>query len=161
MPAPIPSYRGGSTITQQLAKNLFLTNERTLERKIKEAFLSFWLEYNLEKNEILKLYLDRAYMGGGAFGAAAAAEFYFEKSIRDVNLAEAAMMAGLYKAPAKYAPHVNLPAARARANEVLSNMVQASFMTGRPGYQRPAASGQCGFEREKIRFAGLFPRLRI
>jgi len=121
--------QGGSTITQQLAKNLFLTNERTLERKIKEAFLSLWLEYNLSKKDILKLYLDRAYMGGGAFGAAAAAEFYFQKNIRDVTLAEAAMMAGLYKAPAKYAPHVNLPAARARANEVLTNMVQASFMT--------------------------------
>ncbi len=121
--------QGGSTITQQLAKNLFLTNERTLERKIKEAFLALWLEYNLSKEEILKLYLDRAYMGGGAFGAAAASEFYFKKSIRDVNLAEAAMMAGLYKAPAKYAPHVNLPAARARANEVLTNMVQAKFMT--------------------------------
>ena len=121
--------QGGSTITQQLAKNLFLTNERTLERKIKEAFLSLWLEYNLPKKEILKLYLDRAYMGGGAFGAAAAAEFYFGKNIKDVNLAEAAMMAGLYKAPAKYAPHINLPAARARANEVLTNMVQASFMT--------------------------------
>lgn len=121
--------QGGSTITQQLAKNLFLTNERTLERKIKEAFLALWLEYNLSKKEILKLYLDRAYMGGGAFGASAAAEFYFEKSIRDVNLAEAAMMAGLYKAPAKYAPHVNLPAARARANEVLTNIVQAKFMT--------------------------------
>ena len=121
--------QGGSTITQQLAKNLFLTSERTLERKIKEAFLALWLEYNLSKKEILKLYLDRAYMGGGAFGAAAAAEFYFEKSIRDVNLAEAAMMAGLYKAPAKYAPHVNLPAARARANEVLTNMVQAKFMS--------------------------------
>ena len=121
--------QGGSTITQQLAKNLFLTNERTLSRKIKEAFLSLWLEYNLSKKEILKLYLDRAYMGGGAFGAAAAAEFYFNKTIRDVNLAEAAMMAGLYKAPAKYAPHINLPAARARANEVLTNMVQADFMT--------------------------------
>ncbi len=121
--------QGGSTITQQLAKNLFLTNERTLERKIKEAFLALWLEYNLTKKEILKLYLDRAYMGGGAFGAAAASEFYFEKNIRDVNLAEAAMMAGLYKAPAKYAPHINLPAARARANEVLTNMVQAEFMT--------------------------------
>ncbi|MEP1206714.1 MAG: PBP1A family penicillin-binding protein [Rhizobiaceae bacterium] len=121
--------QGGSTITQQLAKNLFLTNERTLERKIKEAFLALWLEYNLSKKEILKFYLDRAYMGGGAFGAAAAAEFYFEKSIRDINLAEGAMMAGLYKAPAKYAPHVNLPAARARANEVLTNMVQAKFMT--------------------------------
>ncbi|MEM8749403.1 MAG: PBP1A family penicillin-binding protein [Pseudomonadota bacterium] len=121
--------QGGSTITQQLAKNVFLTNERTLERKIKEAFLALWLEYNLTKKEILKLYLDRAYMGGGAFGAAAAAEFYFNKSIRDVNLAEGAMMAGLYKAPAKYAPHINLPAARARANEVLTNMVQANFMT--------------------------------
>ncbi len=121
--------QGGSTITQQLAKNLFLTNERTLERKIKEAFLALWLEYNLTKKEILKLYLDRAYMGGGAFGAAAAAEFYFNKSIRDISLAEAAMMAGLYKAPTKYAPHINLPAARARANEVLTNMVQAEFLT--------------------------------
>ena len=121
--------QGGSTITQQLAKNLFLTNERSLERKIREAFLSLWLEYNLTKKEILKLYLDRAYMGGGAFGAAAAAEFYFEKNIKDVNLAEAAMLAGLFKAPSKYAPHINLPAARARANEVLTNMVQAEFMT--------------------------------
>ncbi len=121
--------QGGSTITQQLAKNLFLTNERTLERKIKEAFLSLWLEFNLSKKEILKLYLDRAYMGGGAFGAAAAAEFYFNKNIKNVTLAEAAMLAGLYKAPTKYAPHINLPAARARANEVLTNMVQADFMT--------------------------------
>lgn len=121
--------QGGSTITQQLAKNLFLTNERSLERKIKEAFLALWLEYNLPKKEILKLYLDRAYMGGGSIGAAAAAEFYFDKNIKDVNLAEAAMLAGLYKAPSKYAPHINLPSARARANEVLTNMVQADFMT--------------------------------
>jgi penicillin-binding protein 1A len=121
--------QGGSTITQQLAKNLFLTNERTLERKIKEAFLSVWLEANLTKKEILQLYLDRAYMGGGTFGILAASEFYFDKDIKDVSLAEAAMLAGLFKAPAKYAPHINLPAARARANEVLSNMVQASFMT--------------------------------
>ncbi len=121
--------QGGSTITQQLAKNLFLTSERSLSRKIKEAFLALWLEYNLPKKEILKLYLDRAYMGGGAIGVAAAAEFYFGKNIKDVNLAEAAMLAGLYKAPSKYAPHNNLPAARARANEVLTNMVQADFMT--------------------------------
>ncbi len=121
--------QGGSTITQQLAKNLFLTNERTIERKIKEAFLSLWLEANLPKREILKLYIDRAYMGGGNFGVAAAAQYYFEKDIKDVSLAEAAMLAGLYKAPGKYAPHVNLPAARARANEVLTNMVQAGFMT--------------------------------
>lgn len=120
---------GGSSLSQQLAKNLFLSNERTLQRKIKEAFLAIWLEANLSKREILKLYLDRAYMGGGNFGVEAASEFYFEKSAKDVNLAEAALLAGLFKAPARFAPHVNLPAARARANEVLTNMVQAGFMT--------------------------------
>jgi penicillin-binding protein 1A len=121
--------QGGSTLTQQLAKNLFLSNERTIERKIKEAFLAVWLECNLSKKEILRLYLDRAYMGGGTFGAAAAAQFYFGKAITDIDLAESAMLAGLFKAPARYAPHVNLPAARARANEVLSNLVQGGLMT--------------------------------
>ncbi|MDX8470072.1 penicillin-binding protein 1A [Mesorhizobium sp. VK23B] len=121
--------QGGSSITQQLAKNLFLSNERTLERKIKEAFLSLWLEANLSKKEILQLYLDRAYMGGGTFGIEAAADFYFGKSVKDLNLAEAAMLAGLFKAPTKYAPHINLPAARARANVVLSNLVDSGFMT--------------------------------
>ncbi|OLP57981.1 penicillin-binding protein [Xaviernesmea oryzae] len=121
--------QGGSTLTQQLAKNLFLSNERTIERKIKEAFLAFWLECNLSKKEILGLYLDRAYMGGGTFGAAAAAQFYFGKAITDINLAESAMLAGLFKAPARYAPHVNLPAARGRANEVLTNLVQSGLMT--------------------------------
>ena len=121
--------QGGSSITQQLAKNLFLSNERTLERKVKEAFLAMWLEARLTKNEILKLYLDRAYMGGGAFGVDAAAQYYFNKSARDVNLSEAAMLAGLFKAPTKFAPHINLPAARARANVVLDNLVEAGFMT--------------------------------
>jgi penicillin-binding protein 1A len=121
--------QGGSSITQQLAKNLFLNNERTLERKINEAFLALWLEARISKNEILKLYLDRAYMGGGTFGVDAAAQYYFGKSARDVNLAEAAMLAGLFKAPTRFAPHVNLPAARARANVVLDNLVDAGFMT--------------------------------
>jgi penicillin-binding protein 1A len=121
--------QGGSSLSQQLAKNLFLSNERTLERKIKEAFLALWLESRLTKNEILKLYLDRAYMGGGTFGVNAAALYYFGKSAKDVNLAEAAMLAGLFKAPTKFAPHVNLPAARARANVVLDNLVDAGFMT--------------------------------
>ncbi len=121
--------QGGSTLTQQLAKNLFLTNERSLERKIKEAFLALWLETNMSKKEILSLYLDRAYMGGGTFGAAAAAQFYFGKNLTDVTLSESAILAGLFKAPAKYAPHVNLPAARARANTVLSNLVQSGLMT--------------------------------
>jgi penicillin-binding protein 1A len=121
--------QGGSSITQQLAKNLFLTNERSIERKIKEAYLALWLEHHLTKKEILKLYLDRAYMGAGAFGVQAAAQTYFGKSARDINLAEAAMLAGLFKAPTKYSPLVNLPAARARANDVLSNLVDAGFMT--------------------------------
>jgi penicillin-binding protein 1A len=121
--------QGGSSISQQLAKNLFLSNERTIERKVKEAFLALWLEVRLPKNEILKLYLDRAYLGGGTFGVDAAAQFYFNKSARDVNLAEAAMLAGLFKAPSKFAPHINLPAARARANVVLDNLVEAGFMT--------------------------------
>ena len=121
--------QGGSSITQQLAKNLFLNNERTIERKVKEAFLAIWLETRLTKNEILKLYLDRAYMGGGTFGVDGAAHFYFNKSARDVTLAESAMLAGLFKAPTKYAPHINLPAARARANIVLDNLVDAGFMT--------------------------------
>ena len=108
--------QGGSSITQQLAKNLFLNNERTIERKVKEAFLAIWLETRLTKNEILKLYLDRAYMGGGTFGVDGAAHFYFNKSARDVNLAESAMLAGLFKAPTKYAP-AHQPARRARPRQ--------------------------------------------
>lgn len=121
--------QGGSTLTQQLAKNLFLTSDRTMERKIKEAFLALWLEANLSKQEILQLYLDRAYLGGGTFGIAAAADFYFDKRVQDLSIAEAAMIAGLFKAPARYAPHINLPAARARANVVLTNLVQSGFMS--------------------------------
>ena len=121
--------QGGSSLSQQLAKNLFLSNQRTIERKIKEAFLALWLESHYTKNQILKLYLDHAYMGGGTFGVEAASEFYFGKSVKDINLAEAVMLAGLFKAPSRFAPHINLPSARARANEVLTNMVQAGFMT--------------------------------
>ncbi|WDR02742.1 PBP1A family penicillin-binding protein [Devosia algicola] len=121
--------QGGSSITQQLAKNLFLSPERTIERKVTEAFLSVWLEWHYTKDQILKLYFDRAYMGGGNFGVTAAAEYYFGKKVNDINLAEAAMLAGLFKAPTKYAPHVDLAAARGRANVVLTNMVNAGFLT--------------------------------
>ncbi|MDB5474042.1 MAG: family penicillin-binding protein [Devosia sp.] len=121
--------QGGSSITQQLAKNLFLSPERNLERKINEAFLAVWLEWNYTKDEILKLYFDRAYMGGGNHGVVAAADYYFGKRVQDISLAEAAMMAGLFKAPTNYAPHVDLAAARGRANLVLSNLVAAGFMT--------------------------------
>ena len=121
--------QGGSSLTQQLAKNLFLSNERTLERKVKEAFLALWLESNLSKDEILKLYLDRAYLGGGTFGVEAAAQFYFNKSAKALTLSESAMLAGMFKAPTKFAPHINLSAARARANVVLDALVQSGFMT--------------------------------
>ncbi len=121
--------QGGSSITQQVAKNLFLSSERSMQRKIKEAFLALLLESRFTKREILKFYFDRAYMGGGAFGAEAASQFYFGKSVRQINLAEAAMLAGLFKAPTKYAPHVNLPASRARTSIVLDNLVEAGFYT--------------------------------
>ena len=121
--------QGGSTITQQLAKNLFLSFERSLTRKIKEAFLALLLEARFTKFEILKMYLDRAYLGGGAFGVEAASQFYFGKSVREINLSEAALLAGLFKAPTRYAPHVNLPASLARTNDVLTNLVEAGYMS--------------------------------
>jgi penicillin-binding protein 1A len=123
------SVQGGSSLTQQLAKNLFLSSEKSLERKVKEAFIALWLEARLSKKEILKMYLDRAYMGGNAQGVEAASQFYFGKSVREINLAEAALLAGLYKAPTKYAPHANPAESRARTNTVLTNMVEAGFMT--------------------------------
>ena len=121
--------QGGSSLTQQLAKNMFLSPERALSRKIKEAFIAVYLENHYTKREILKLYFDRAYLGGGSYGVEAAAQFYFGKSVRDVTLAEAAMLAGMFKAPTRYAPHIDMAASRARANEVLTNMVEAGYLT--------------------------------
>ena len=121
--------QGGSSLTQQVAKNLFLSPERTIRRKVHEAFLSLWIEARLSKEEILKLYLDRSYLGGGNYGVEAASQFYFGKSVRDITLPEAAMLAGLFKAPSKYAPHRNLALARARANTVLYRMLDAGFIT--------------------------------
>jgi penicillin-binding protein 1A len=121
--------QGGSSLTQQVAKNLFLSPERTIRRKVHEAFLALWIEARLSKAEILKLYLDRSYLGGGNYGVEAAAQYYFGKSVRDVTLSEAAMLAGLFKAPSNYAPHANPDAARARANVVLYRMLDAGFIT--------------------------------
>jgi penicillin-binding protein 1A len=121
--------QGGSSITQQLAKNLFLTPERSIRRKINEAFLAMWIEARLSKDEVLKLYLDRSYLGGGTYGVEAAAQFYFGKSVRDVSLSEAAMLAGLFKAPSKYAPHANNAEALARANVVLYRMLDVGFIS--------------------------------
>ncbi|MGH6867069.1 MAG: transglycosylase domain-containing protein [Methyloceanibacter sp.] len=121
--------QGGSSLTQQLAKNMFLSPERSLSRKIKEAIIAIYLENHYSKAEILKLYFDRAYLGGGSYGVEAAAQYYFAKSIREVTLAESAMLAGMFKAPTRYAPHVNLAASRARSNEVLTNMVEAGYLS--------------------------------
>jgi penicillin-binding protein 1A len=121
--------QGGSSITQQVTKNLLLSPERTIQRKVHEAFLSLWMEARLSKEEILKLYLDRSYMGGGTYGVEAASQFYFGKSIRDVSLQEAAMLAGLFKAPTSYAPHKNFESALGRSNVVLFRMLDAGFIS--------------------------------
>ena len=123
------STQGGSSITQQVVKNLFLTPEKSLQRKVHEAFLSIWLEARLSKKEILKLYLDRSYLGGGNYGVEAASQFYFGKSVRDITLPEAAILGGLFKAPANYAPHQHPEAAHARASIVLRRMLDAGFIT--------------------------------
>ncbi|MEO6607042.1 MAG: PBP1A family penicillin-binding protein [Aestuariivirga sp.] len=121
--------QGGSSITQQVAKNLFLSPERTIRRKVNEAFLALWIESRLSKQEILKLYLDRSYLGGGNYGVEAASQFYFGKSVRDIGLPEAAVLAGLFKAPTQYAPHANPEASRARSNVVLYRMLASGMIT--------------------------------
>ena len=121
--------QGGSTLTQQLAKNLYLTHERSLLRKIRELFLAIWLETRLTKDQILELYLNRVYLGAGAYGMEAAAQRYFAKSATAVTLPEAAMLAGLLKAPSRYAPTRDLARAQARAGQVLSAMAAAGYLT--------------------------------
>jgi penicillin-binding protein 1A len=121
--------QGGSTLTQQLAKNLFLTQERTLARKLQEAELALWLERKHSKNEILELYLNRVYFGSGAYGVEAAAQRYFGKSARHVTVGEAAMLAGLVKSPSRLAPNRNPEGAEKRAQTVLAAMADAKFIT--------------------------------
>ena len=134
--------QGGSTITQQLAKNLFLKPERTLTRKMQEAVLALWLEYKFTKDEILQLYLNRVYFGGGAYGVEAAAKRFFGKSARDVTLAEAAVLAGVLKAPSRYSPTSSRKRAEGRAYVVLSAMVEAGYISkaeGQLAVDNPAA----------------------
>ena len=121
--------QGGSTITQQLAKNLFLTPDRTISRKLQEMVLSVWLEMRFTKEEILTMYLNRVYLGGGAYGVGAASERYFQKPVRALTLPEAAMLAGLLKAPSRYSPTNDIGLARERAGVVLHNMVEAGYIT--------------------------------
>jgi penicillin-binding protein 1A len=139
--------QGGSTLTQQLAKNLFLTQERTLQRKLQEVELALWLERKHSKSEILELYLNRVYFGSGAYGVEAAAQRYFGKPAKNVTLAEAAMLAGLVKSPSRLAPNRNPDGAEKRAQTVLAAMADARFITpaqaqasiGHPSYNVKAA----------------------
>ncbi|MGO4563215.1 transglycosylase domain-containing protein [Rhizobiales bacterium 3FA27D7] len=114
--------QGGSTLTQQLAKNLFLTPDRTLERKVQEVLLAIWLEHKHTKDQILEMYLNRVYFGSGAHGVEAASRRYFGKSARDVTLSEAALLAGLLKAPSRFSPARDPKAAEGRAQVVLGVM---------------------------------------
>jgi penicillin-binding protein, 1A family len=121
--------QGGSTISQQAAKNLFLTHERTFKRKIQELMLALWLEQKFSKDQILALYLNRAYFGAGAYGVDAAAHKFFNRPATKVNVYQAALLAGLLKAPSRYNPIANPDLAEARTREVLSSMVDAGFLS--------------------------------
>ncbi len=120
--------QGGSTITQQLAKNLFLEPSRTMERKIQELVLAFWLEANYSKDAILEMYLNRVYFGSGAHGVDAASRRYFSKSAADITLAESAMLAGLLKAPSRLSPAKNPKLAEQRQQVVLAAMRRANYI---------------------------------
>lgn len=120
--------QGGSTLTQQLAKNMFLKPERTIERKVQEVLLSIWLERKHSKDQILEMYLNRVYFGSGAYGVEAASRRYFGKSAREVTLPEAALLAGLLKAPSKLSPARDPKAAGARAELVLAAMRDQGFI---------------------------------
>jgi penicillin-binding protein 1A len=120
--------QGGSTITQQLAKNLFLTPERSLGRKIQETLLALWLEHRFSKNQILEIYLNRVYLGAGTYGVDAAAHRYFNKSARQASLYESAAIAGLLKAPTRFNPIRDSDKAAARTAQVLAKMVDAGFV---------------------------------
>ena len=121
--------QGGSTISQQVAKNLFLTQQKTIKRKTQELLLAFWLEHKFTKEQILTLYLNRVYLGAGTYGIEAASQKYFQKSSRDMNLLEAAIIAGMLKAPSRYNPFASEERALSRAKVVLQNMVNNNTLT--------------------------------
>ncbi|OGP77231.1 MAG: hypothetical protein A2V86_00800 [Deltaproteobacteria bacterium RBG_16_49_23] len=121
--------QGGSTITQQVTKTFFLTPKRSFLRKLKEVAYAFGLERNLTKEEILSLYLNHIYLGNGAYGIEAASESYFNKRVEQLNLSEAALLAGLAKAPSRYSPVNNLNRARERQNYVLTRMAELGFIS--------------------------------
>ena len=147
---------GGSTISQQVAKLVFLSPERSVRRKIQEAMLAFWLEREFSKEEILTIYLNRAYFGAGAYGVDAAARRYFGRSARDVDAAQAAMIAGLLKAPSRYSPANDLALARRRAGVVVDAMVDAGFLSDGEGAGARAAVKTLSIRARTRPAAGYF-----
>jgi penicillin-binding protein 1A len=133
--------QGGSTITQQLAKNLFLTPARSLSRKIQETLLALWLEHRFTKNQILEIYLNRVYLGAGTYGVDAAAHRYFNKSARQTSLYESAAIAGLLKAPTRFNPTRDREKAAARTAQVLAKMVEAGFVSSSQATAALSAGG--------------------
>lgn len=121
--------QGASTITQQVTKNIFLTHNKTIKRKVQELILSFWLEHKFTKNQIMALYLNRVYFGSGIYGAEAAANWYFNKNVYQLNTKEAAILAGMLKAPNRYNPIISKEKALTRAKVVLTNMKKYKFLT--------------------------------
>ncbi len=144
---------GGSTITQQLAKNLFLRPDRTVTRKLEEVVYAVWLEQRFSKQEILELYLNRVYFGGGTYGVEAASRRYFGKSSRFVTLPQAALLAGLLKAPSRYSPRRSVKLASARVDEVLENMVQAGYLSEEQARVREPAAAQAVGQRRRYRLS--------
>ena len=136
--------QGGSTITQQLAKNLFLTQARTVRRKAQETLLALWLEARFSKEQIFTIYLNRVYLGAGAYGFPAAAKRYFDRPLDELNLHESAMLAGLLKAPSRFAPIHDADAAETRARQVIANMEDAGYLS--------AADARAA-EAQRLRFA--------
>jgi penicillin-binding protein 1A len=128
-----PSTGGASTITQQVVKNFLLTKERTFKRKIKEAILAYRMTQSFSKDHVLELYLNQIYLGSGAYGVAAAAQVYFNKSIDDLSIEEEALLATLPKAPSKLDPHKNLEKAKDRRDWVIWRMVEEGFISRAEG----------------------------
>jgi penicillin-binding protein 1A len=145
--------QGGSTITQQVAKNLFLTNARTFRRKVQELLLTLWLERHFTKQEILEIWLNRVYLGSGAWGVDAAAHLYFGISARDLNLWQSAVIAGLPRAPSRFNPRADPKAAAARGREVLAAMVETGAITAA---QETAAEAQIAFAPRPSPASGWF-----
>jgi penicillin-binding protein 1A len=146
--------QGGSTITQQLAKNLFLTQERTMMRKLQEVVLALWLEHKFSKEQILEIYLNRVYFGSGAYGVEAACQRYYGKSARQATLAEAALLAGLVKSPSRLAPTRNYDAAQRRSQAVLAAVAAEGFakedavklaLAHPPAIVQPSAGGSANY----------------